>query len=92
MLSGRRRVKLVLRILQRSRFLLVPFVQGFDDCVSVPAAFGNLLALEVKRRDPINILLLPLLLTLVLDVDGLQLEGPLKELHSVSNLIHRIPI
>lgn len=78
MLSDRRRVKLVLRILRGSGFLLVPFVQSFDNCVSVPAAFGNLLALEMKGRDPIDILLLPLLLTLVLDVDGLQLEGSLE--------------
>jgi hypothetical protein len=56
---------------------LLPFLQRPSHHLSVPTALGNFLALEMKSWDPINIFLLPPLLTHVLDVDVLQLERPL---------------
>ena len=48
------------------------------DYALVPSALGDFLAFEVQRRDPIDILPLPLFLPRVLDIDRIQLEVALK--------------
>jgi hypothetical protein len=43
----------------------------------VPTTFGNLLALEMESRYPVDIFLFPLFLALFLDIDDIQLESSL---------------
>jgi hypothetical protein len=57
--------------------LLVPFLESLSDGLFVPTTFSNFLAFEVQSGYPVNILLLPPLLTRFLDINDIQFKGRL---------------
>ena len=59
------------------RLVRIPFLQGLLDLLGSPTALDYFLAVEMKGWNPIDVFLLPLFLSGVLDVDGFEVKWPL---------------
>jgi hypothetical protein len=69
------RLWLPLGTVLRSAFQgLLPRVQGLGYGLSVPATLRDLFAVDVQSRNPIDILLPPVFLSWIVDVDDVKFE------------------